>query len=434
MTCQVRMQMPRLLSGVITAIVIGSTQAADAHVRETVLHSFSGPDGAAALYGVIADAARNLYGTTVFGGNDGVGVVFELAPEQGGYSETVLYTFSGGDDGAKPSGGLVADAKGNLYGVTLLGGAGGCGTVFKLAPGKHAYTETVIYGFRCNGDGSQPIGTPVMDANGVIYGVTQFTSGFDDGNGVVFALTPSDSGYAQSVLYNFPGGAGGYLPQAGVTIDKNGAVYGTTYYGGDMSFCDGAGCGLVFTISPASAGYKESVLYAFRNIDGNDGANPFAAPVVEESTGKIFGTTQYGGSRHVGIVYELKPHHAGYDEALLHNFTANKDGFAAEGQILIGPKHTLYGTASLGGGGCSGIGCGAVYEMKRSPVAPGYSFRTIYDFTYPANGAEPEFTSLIMDGSGAIFGTTRSGGADTGCSDGGPGGAPGCGVVFRLAR
>ncbi len=420
---------------VLAALLLGSLAAAPgyAHFRETVLHSFGGPDGAGSLYGVIADASGNFYGTTVFGGSAGVGVVFELSPGQNGYDENVLYQFSGGNDGSKPSGGLVADAQGNLYGVTVLGGTSGLGTVFKLTPGSNGYTEQVLYSFRGNGDGSQPIGTPVMDKNGVIYGVTQFTSGFDGGAGVVFALTPSGSGYAQSVLYAFPGGTGGATPQAGMAIDTNGALYGTTYGGGDLNACNGASCGLVFKLTPSSGSYSESVIYTFKNINHNDGANPLAAPAVD-ARGVVFGTTQYGGTHNNGIVYELKPSRSGYSERLLYNFTANRDGFMPEGQILVAPDHTLYGTVSLGGGGCSGIGCGVVYEMKRSAVAPGYRFKTIYDFTYPVHGADPEWTSLIMDAGGAIYGTTRSGGADTGCYDGGPGGALGCGVVFRLSR
>ena len=401
------------------------------HYHETVLNSFGGANGAGALYGVIADAAGNLYGATAFGGTAGFGAVFELSPGKEGYSETLLYSFPGNSsDGYTPGGGLITDANGDLYGVTVQGGTGGCGTVYRLAPAKNGYTESVLYAFQCNGDGSQPIGAPVIDRNGVIYGVTQFTSGFDGGYGVVFALTPSKSSYTQSVLYTFPGGTGGEIPQAGLTIDRHGNLFGTTYYGGVTSACEDAGCGTVFELEPSKSGYTESIVYDFDDVGGNDGDNPFAALAVDDVTGAIFGTTQYGGAHFDGTVFELMPSGGTYTESLLYSFTAQKDGFLPESQLLIGPKQTLFGTVTLGGGGCSGIGCGTVYQLTRSHG--GYKFGTIYNFHSPAHGAEPEFSSLVMDSSSALYGTTRSGGADTSCSDGGPGGAPGCGVVFKL--
>jgi uncharacterized repeat protein (TIGR03803 family) len=419
--------------GIITVPgLISNAHASETAFQESVLHSFGGPDGAGALFGVIADARGNLYGTTVFGGDAGFGDVFELSPGRNGYKEKVLYTFSGGNDGSKPDGGLVADKHGAFYGVTALGGSANCGTVFKLKPGKKGYTESVLYSFRCSGDGSQPVGTPVLDKNGAVYGVTQFSTGFDTGGGVVFALTPSQSGYTQSVLYTFPGDAGGDLPQAGLTIDSHESLYGTTYYGGEMNDCEDSGCGVVFSLARTKSGFVESVLYAFKNVGGSDGDNPSAAPAVDGRTGAIFGTTEYGGVHEEGAVYELMPTRSGYSETLLHSFSEPVDGYLPTSQILVGPHHKLYGTISLGDGGCGNVGCGGVYQLKSTPR--GYVFKTIYGFGEAINGAEPDYSSLIMDASGSLYGTTRSGGTKTGCSDGGPGGVSGCGVVFKLAR
>src|SRR5277367_6000348 len=221
-------------------------------VQHTTLHSFGGLDGAGPLYGVIADKTGALYGTTVLGGDVGGGSVFKLTPKKAGYSETVLYGFQGGADGEAPFGGLVADKTGALYGVTLEGGNGeclaGCGTVFKLTPKKSGYTKSTIYSFGPGTDASTPLGTLVLDKKGALYGVAQY--GGTRNEGAVFKLAPNKSSYSESVIYSFRGGADGNFPQAGLAIDKQGSLYGTTFYGGTGS-CDG-GCGTVFRLAPRS--------------------------------------------------------------------------------------------------------------------------------------------------------------------------------------
>jgi uncharacterized repeat protein (TIGR03803 family) len=385
------------------------------------------------LFGVIADANGALYGATVFGGPANAGTIFKLTLHGSDYRESVLYRFRGGADGALPSGGLVADKHGSLYGVTIAGGNNGCGvgcgTVFKLTPGKSGYAFSVLYSFRPGTDANQPLGALVLDKSGAVYGVTQF--GGSSNWGAVFKLTPGKSGYRESVLYSFPGGAGGYLPQAGLTIDNQGSLYGTTYYGGAGN-CDGFGCGTVFRLTHGKSGYKESVVYKFKDLP--DGIQPFAAVTMNENTGAIYGTTQYGGAKGSGTVFELTPSGSGYEESILHSFyfggSGYPDGFAPESRLLLLPDGTLYGSDTLGGGGCSGTGCGSIFQLK--PSESGYSFQYVYNFGDPLNGAEPEWTSLIVDEKGALYGTTRSGGSKTNCSDGGPGGALGCGVVFKL--
>jgi uncharacterized repeat protein (TIGR03803 family) len=422
----------RLISLLIVLLVVfGRALVAQTAIpsksKETVLYSFGGPDGAGALSGVLADKTGSLYGTTVFGGSAGAGTIFRLTRRGSGYRESVLYSFTGGVDGAKPSG-LTAGADGSFYGITIIGGSSNQGTVFKLTRHKFGYRESVLYSFRGGNDGTQPVGAPVLGKDGAVYGVTQF--GGTGGWGLVFKLTPSGSGYRKSTLYNFPGAAGGYLPQAGLTIDSHGVLYGTTYYGGDVSGCNGAGCGLVFKLARQGSGYAESVLKRFKG--NGDGAIPYAAVTVDETSGAIYGTTEYGGGNGLGLgtVFKLTPSGAGYSETILHRFTGKADGFVPGAPILLSPDGILYGVVALGGGGCNGIGCGAIFKL--TPSASGYSFRVIYDFRRPSNGANPENSTLIIDASGALVGTTRSGGSKTDCSDGGPGGVHGCGTVFKL--
>jgi uncharacterized repeat protein (TIGR03803 family) len=394
-------------------------------VRHTILHSFGGPDGAGPLLGVIAGANGAFYGTTAFGGEAALGTIFKLTPKNSGYSETVVHTFPGGADGYAPDG-LVAGKAGVLYGVTLAGGQNGCGvgcgTVFKLTPKKSGYTFSVIYRFRPGTDANQPVGTPVLDKNGAIYGVTQF--GGSSNNGAVFKLTPGKSGYTESVLYSFPGGTGGYLPQAGLTMDAGGSLYGTTYYGGTGS-CPG-GCGTVFKVTPSGSRYDESVLYSF--LGEPDGELPFAALKVDENTGAIYGTTQSGGAEFYGTVFKLTPVGSGYSESVIYQFNGNADGGNPEAQLLIGANGVLFGTTAFGPGSKHPAGLGTVFQLK--PDGSSYRFKLLYEFQHRNSGSDPEWSALISDAKGVLYGTTRSGGSKLKCNDGGE--TNGCGTVFKL--
>ncbi|MGA8533210.1 MAG: choice-of-anchor tandem repeat GloVer-containing protein [Candidatus Tumulicola sp.] len=423
--------LPALPAGATAPGLDRSIARGDVAFTETVLHSFGGPDGAGPITGMVHDPAGGFYGATLFGGSGGGGTAFKLTPSGSGYTEKELYGFKGGLDGKSPWG-IISHGAGALYGVTFQGGSegnggNGWGTVFELTRGNSGYTENILYRFRGGTDAWEPLGPIVFDKAGTLYGVSAFGGSRNDG--AVFKLTPSPSGYTESLVYSFPGGSGGQLPEAGLTIDKNDSIYGTTMYGGgSQGYCgsDG-GCGTVFKLTRQGSGYSERVIHAFNGSDGN---LPYGAVTVDERTGAVFGTTFWGGTKGIGLVFKLTPRGSSYDESALHSFKGNADGFLPEGTILLKSDGTLYGTASLGGGGCHGIGCGAVYELTHSKS--GYAFHVIYDFKHPLNGAEPEQTNLLSDESGALYGTTRSGGAVTSCADGGPGGALGCGTVFKL--
>jgi hypothetical protein len=408
----------------------GATSAPGSQAStESVLHSFGGTDGAAPDDGMIAGKAGTFYGTTIFGGIGG-GTVFKLTPQGTGYSESVVYDFKGGTDGMAPDG-IVAGSDGAFYGVTFEGGNGnggvGWGTIFKLTPQGSGYSESVLYRFNGFPDAGNPNGPIVIDRHGAIFGSSGF-GGTQDA-GAVFELTPSGSGYSESVVYSFSWNSGGNTPQAGLAIDRYGAIYGTTMYGGDDQGSCSGGCGTVFTLTPGESGYSERTIYAFTGRP--DGDLPYGALTLDARTGAIFGTTYWGGTSGVGTVFKLTRKGSSYSDTVLHSFTGKADGFLPEGTLLLKAGGALYGTAALGGGGCAGIGCGTVFELL--PSHSGYSFRVIEDFLRPIRGAEPEQTNLLTDSSGALYGTTRSGGQDTDCADGGPGGAKGCGVVFKIA-
>ena len=203
-------------------------------------------DGCQPFAGLIADKQGNLYGTTTscgasaIGGASGAGVVFKLAPPSvagGAWKETVLYSFRGGtSDGGTPNAGLIADPKGNLYGTTVFGGASGAGVVFKLAPPSvagGAWKETVLYSFGGGtSDGCTPQARLIADSKGNLFGTTAYCGASDAGT--VFKLAPpsvAGGAWKETVLYSF-GGSDGASPVAGLIADEAGNLYGTTYSGG----------------------------------------------------------------------------------------------------------------------------------------------------------------------------------------------------------
>ena len=230
-------------------------------------------------------------------------------------------------------------------------------------------------------------------------------------------------------FFRFSGGLEG--SSTGLTIDSGGALYGVA--GGGTGNCFSVPCGVVFKLTPTQSGYITSILY---NFQGPQDANTPSAPLtLDESTGAIYGTGQYGGTSNNGTVFKLTPSASGYSESFLYSFNYgginNPDGFLPEASITLGPNGTLFGTAALGGHGCSGIGCGSVFEL--TPSGSSYTFKYIYDFDLPSAGSDPEHNGVVYDRTGGfLLGATRSGGSEINCYDGGPGGALGCGTVFKL--
>jgi uncharacterized repeat protein (TIGR03803 family) len=225
-----------------------------------VLHRFTGgADGGFPYASLIRDAAGNLYGTTYSGGSSSLsGTVFKLSPDG---TETILHRFTGGADGAFPQAGLIRDSAGNLYGATFAGGLEhsrcgyvgftSCGVVFKVSPTDG---ETVLYSFTGGGDGAGPVAGLLRDAGGNLYGTTSAGGAksstcpySQDGScGVVFKLSPTG---IETVLHSFTGGDGSY-PLAGLIPDLAGNLYGTTLGGGGNGPCGGVGCGVVFKLTP----------------------------------------------------------------------------------------------------------------------------------------------------------------------------------------
>jgi len=404
----------------------------------TVLWSFAGApmDGATPTGNLVADNAGHLYGTTSGGGSapacapiGGCGTVFQLSKNpNNSWTETVLYNFcsnfsdSGCLDGAYPKAGLLIDSKGNLYGTTTIGGSStvcgfpGCGggTVFKvsppMAPGG-SWTETVLYNFcidtnKCL-DGAVPLSNLTSDSLGNLYGTTSIGGSGHASGGTVFQLSPAQGSWSQKVLYNFCSlGSGeacpdGKQPMAGVTFDRKGNLYGTTYLGGSQNF---AGGGTLYKLTPGQSGWTESVLLAGR---GPSGAGPLGM-VTFDPFGNIFSTFSAGGPAGVGGVFRYVP---GVGRNLF--WFDGKDGYApAAGVLIDSKKASLYGTTSG-----AGFTFGTVFQIS----APKQE-TVLYTFCSQQNcvdGFDP-VAGLVMDKSGNLYGTTKMGGAN------------GLGVVFQI--
>jgi uncharacterized repeat protein (TIGR03803 family) len=342
----------------VFAVVVMPLDSVRAASKEKVLYDFSGgSDGLNPLAGVVFDTVGNLYGTTPNGGINGRGNVFELAPGANGkWTEKVLYSFnSDGIDGNYPSGGLVFDTAGNLYGTTAAGGtasacgSNGCGTVFELTPAANGkWTEKVLHSFDCNTEGCGPVAGLIFDKAGNLYGTTFYNGAHFAGT--VFELTPGSNGqWTEKVLSNFD--QAGDQPAAGLIFDKAGNLYGTTS-GGGAHFA-----GTVFELAPGSNGqWTEKVLYNFAN-SSSDGASPYAG-LIFDAAGNLYGTTEGGGIGSgcppfglCGTIFELTPGSNGqWTEQVLHTFdSSGKDGWSPQAGLIFDKAGNLYGTTRQGG-------------------------------------------------------------------------------------
>jgi uncharacterized repeat protein (TIGR03803 family) len=355
----------------------------------------------------------------------GCGTVFELTPSNTGHwTEKVLHSFKGGKDGRGPESGLIFDKSGNLYGTTVNGGTGrncsvrqsGCGTVFELSPnGNGTWTESVLYNFQGSPDGSYPSGNLVFDGAGNLYGTTQ-GSGSGTGScgisgcGTVFALTPkSGGGWTETVLYNFNGDKDGAAPWAGVVFDAAGNLYGTTYYGGGSPYCV-LSCGTVFELKRVGGQWKESVLYGFQG--GGNGDIPLGG-VILDAAGNLYGTLA-GGGNDGGAVFELRHVGGQWKEHMIYNFCSRDncaDGAGPESGLAIDKAGNLYGATLSGGmGRCPGTMCGTLFKLAHTQS--GWQETVLHNFGNGGDGFWPD-SVVIFDAKGSIYGTTESGGTAT---------------------
>ena len=386
-----------LLLVVLSAPVLLSARSVRAQA-ETVLYTFDGVDGGGPTSGLTPDGAGNLYGTTSWGGLFAAGNVYKLSRNgSGGWNETVLYAFTGGEDGCNPSSGLVFDSAGNLYGTASSGGANGLGVVFELTPSPRTtgWEEKVLYSFSGGTGGANPTGGVIFDAEGNLYGTTD--DWVDHAPQTVFELSPHDGGWTERTLYH------NYLNGAGLTMDPAGNIFGL-------------GLSTVFELSPDGKGdWNASVIHTFKGAPG-DGRQPFGTLVFDEA-GNLYGTTYAGGTNDDGTVYRLtRGKHGKWSERVLHSFAGgNDDGSNPFSGVVLDAAGNMFGCTTAGGSIWGG-GAGTVFEL--APVGRGeYEEKILWDFDV-TDGGFPRGT-LILDLAGNLYGTALAG-------------SKGAGIVFKL--
>ena len=407
-----------LIGLVCLLLAVFAANSAEAQTFET-LYTFTGPDGSHPYNDPMLDVNGTLYGTTSWGGANGIGTVYKL-DSQG--KETVLYSFCSLEncaDGTTVQSNIVRDLRGNLYGVALFGGDTtspncinnyGCGTLFKL---DQKGNFTVLYTFTGGADGNVPQGL-TMDWAGNLYGITFFggnlscsTPNNPPGCGVVYRV---DSKGNLTVLYTFTGGADGAFPNDYLTLDWAGNIYGVTLQGGNLANCTQygqIGCGTVFKLDRRK---KLTTLYTFTG--GTDGWGASGSLVLDAWGRTLYGTTYYGGDltcnsgTGCGVVFKLA--NSG-KYRVLHTFTGKLDG-ANPPMGLIGDLFgNLYGVTSNGGNSADCIwgdppGCGTLFKLKQRG-----KLTVLYTFTGLADGGNPG-SAPIMDKQGSLYGNTFNGG------------------------
>jgi uncharacterized repeat protein (TIGR03803 family) len=396
-----------LLAILTLVLLIAISQHASAQTFQ-VIHNFTGgSDGGIPPYTLSQDASGHLYGTANSGGQNGYGLVFRFSHVNSGWVLVPLYSFSGTDgqpgwgvtlapdasiytsasyasvmggpcgtamrlrplptaphtviyswnatamrtyvknqEGC-PTGNLMIDSAGHLYGVTQDGGPSGWGSVFELTQTQSGWTENILYGFNGLGDGGAPYSALVMDSAGNLYGTT--TAGGAHNKGTVFELTPSGGGWSEQVLYSFTGGNDGGQPVAGVIFDNAGNLYGAT-----ASWGSGGG-GTVFKLTPSGGSWTYSVLTSLTGADGP------VASLTMDASGNLYGTTFMDDSFGYGSVFKLTQAGGNWTYTDLHDFTGGADGGYPGGGVVVDSTGNLYGTAVTGGAN----GFGVIYQIAQ---------------------------------------------------------------------
>ncbi len=382
---------------VLAAFLFGGTSKG---ATTEVIYSFLGDDdGEYTDTDVERDAAGNLYGTSVLGGDFGGGTVWQLSPVGGGWVHTVLYSFTGSADGGEPYKGVSLDGAGNLYGTAVTGGSGscegGCGVTYKLTRSGDTWTHSVIHAFTGGADGSGPGSRVVVDKRGNVYGMTP--TGGANGLGTIYVLRPrSSGGYAFRVIHTFTGGADGSSGSAGRLILRGGRIFGAATTGGAN------GTGTVFQLTPTQNGeWDFTTLYSFKAAP--DGVFPYGA-LLFDSANNIYGTTYYGGTNGLGTVYKLSPTTAGeWDETVLYSFQTGSDGNSSISNLVADASGNLYGTTSEGG-----LGSGTIFKLTPGPNGT-WTESVVHRFANSPDGAFP-YAGMVNGGGGSFFGATVHGG------------------------
>src|SRR5579863_6452645 len=434
------------------SIILWATHAQAA--TEMVLHEFSAQQHGALPFGLISDSRGNLFGATQYGGEYNLGTIFEFSPTaDGGWTETVLHSFSGGSDGSASTpavdsagnvygvgsgayggcncvykltrdekgawikaviytfqasqgytdGVLVADDAGNLYGGLSYYTTGSFSPVFKLTPSGDTWTETTLYTFSAGTVSNSNIVALAVDNSGNVFGTLSETAAAP--LGLVFELESSSGSWVETTLHTFSGGASGGVP-AGPVFLSNGNFFGTASSGGDTS-CDAhTGCGVVYELVKGTGGqWTQKVINTFHGDIVDSSSSPSLGGF--DGNGNLYGSSMTGGASgcpQCGSVFELTPGvNGGWKETFLWNFTY--PGIYYPTGVAVTPAGNVFGTSDTPSGYY--YTQGSIFELTpHTPGAWGMDLVYVFPFT---DGQWPS-PGLVADAAGNLFGTTQYGG------------------------
>lgn len=345
-----------------TAGNFGTVFRIDADGRHTVLHEFAGSDGANPNAGLVRGPDGAYYGTTGAGGAAGLGTVFRIAADGSGFAN--LHSF-GDADGAAPASSLMLASDGNFYGTTFCcGSISTSGSVFRMTP---AGVVTNLYRLRGGVDGSGVYAGLVEGPDGALYGAA-LTEGGADNAGTVFRVTKAGQ---FSVLHTFTATGAGSGPSGGLLFGSDGSLFGTTAYAGPAASDFNRG-GTVFRLAPNGS------LSVLRGFSGDANGGLLFGGLSRAASGRWYGTTFSGGSGN-GVVYSLA--NDGSDFRRLYAFRGTPLAANPYAGVLESRTGDLVGTSFAGGQ----AGMGSVYRLRPFTPAPTVSFASAALDTPPAN-------------------------------------------------
>jgi uncharacterized repeat protein (TIGR03803 family) len=352
--------------------------------------------GAIPEAGLVQGTDGALYGTTSAGGLNGYGTVYKLNTNGTGF--LLIKNFDNATSGGYPYGALSQGSDGALYGTATEGGSGDRGTVFKLNPNGTGFA--VLENLDGATTGGYPLSVLVQGTGGVLYGAAVLGGG-GGGGGTVFSLSSGGTGFAVlkpfPVWPNIPGGG---QPEAGLIQGTDGALYGTTAFGGST---DG---GTVFKLNPDGSGFT-----ALASLADNTSGSLSTAPLVQGTDGTLYGTANRGGSSgFYGTVFSLDPH--GGSLTVLQDFDGVTTGGSPYAGLILGADGLLYGTTSVGGS----LGYGTVFSLAQH----GGGFTVLLNLDNYTTGGTPSYDGLVQGSDGVLYGTAYRGGT------------MGYGTVFKL--
>ena len=375
-------------AALLLAIILPLPRLACAQAVETTLASFDGTNGHYPTQGLLLASDGNFYGTTPSYADNGT--VFRITPTG---TLTTIYRFSGLADESNPLAALIQGSDGNLYGTTAGGVSPQYGTVFKCTLDG---TLTTLFVFTFDPttqtwpDGNAPEAALVQGPDGNFYGTTAGGGRPNGGNapyGTIFEMSPAGALLQSVTVYQNNSEPGD--PQAPLVLGTDGAFYSTSYNGGG-----GLGSGAVYQFSAAGV---VTTLHGFN--DTPDGNVPNGGLVLG-SDGNFYGTTEYGGTSHLGTAYRISPEGT-YEELISFD---NSNGQQPFGQMIQATDGNFYGTTLLGGSHDQGT----VFQLTPAGV-----LTTVYNFTYSGSGdtdgAQPKGT-LVQGADRRLYGTTQDGG------------------------